>query len=262
MTESSFKDHFSGHADDYARYRPDYPPALFAWLAETAPARDRAWDCATGNGQAAVALAEHFGEVVATDASETQVASAFAHPRVTYRVAAAETSGLEDASVSLVTVAQALHWFDIPAFWAEAGRVLRPGGVLAVWAYDRFRCAPEVDAAVDRLYTDVVGPYWPPDRKMIDDGYPVRLPFPRVEAPPFAMAKRWTLDEVAGYLRTWSAVRRYQAANGRDPVSLVLPELRAAWGEGAREVRWPLFRHVGRKADVRSGGGGSFSNER
>ena len=251
MTEAAFKDHFSGHAADYARYRPDYPAALFAWLAEIAPARDRAWDCATGNGQAALALAEHFGAVVATDASETQVASAFAHPRVTYCVAPAEASGLEDASVSLVTVAQALHWFDLPAFWAEADRVLRPGGVLAVWAYHLFRCTPEVDAVVDRLYSDVVGPYWPPDRKMIEEGYPVTLPFPRVEPPPFEMAKRWTLDDLTGYLRTWSSARRFFEAKGADPVALVVPELEAAWGDpaGARELRWPLLLHVGRKED-------------
>lgn len=251
MTEAVFKDHFSGHAADYARYRPDYPAALFAWLAEIAPARDRAWDCATGNGQAALALAEHFGAVVATDASETQVASAFAHPRVAYRVAPAEASGLEDASVSLITVAQALHWFDIPAFWAEADRVLRPGGVVAVWAYHLFRCTPEVDAVVDRLYSDVVGPYWPPDRKLIEEGYPITLPFPRVEPPPFEMTKRWTLDDLTGYLRTWSSSRRYFEAKGADPVALVAPELEAAWGDPAeaRELRWPLLLHVGRKAE-------------
>lgn len=245
--DAAFKDHFSGHADRYARYRPDYPDALFRWLADAAPARERAWDCATGNGQAAVALAEHFAEVAATDASAEQVRSAFPHPRVAYRVAPAEASGLADASVDLVTVAQALHWFDAPAFFAEARRVLRPGGVLAVWAYEVFRVSPNVDAVVDHLYRDVVGPYWPPERKAIEEGYRgYTLPFEPVAAPPFEMEKRWTAEEVFGYLRTWSAVAKFIGANGFGPVERIAPELAAAWGGGAREVRWPLVLLVGR----------------
>lgn len=244
-----FKDHFSGHADAYARYRPDYPPALFAWLASVAPDRERAWDCATGNGQAAVTLAEHFGEVIATDASEKQVRNAFPHPRVSYRVAPAEVSGIEGGSVALVTVAQALHWFDIPAFYAEAGRVLRPGGVLAAWAYDVFRSTPAVDRIVDHLYRNVVGPYWPPDRKMIESGYrEVVLPFEPVEAPPFAMEKPWTADDVLGYLRTWSVTRGFMEAQGYDPVATIADDLRRAWGDGAITVRWPLYLKVGRKS--------------
>jgi SAM-dependent methyltransferase len=250
MTDAApaFKDHFSRHADAYARYRPDYPAALFAWLARLAPNTDRAWDCATGNGQAAVALAEHFARVAATDASEEQVRNARPHPRVEYRAAPAERSGLEDGSVDLITVAQALHWFDLPAFYAEADRVLVPGGVLAVWAYELFRATPEIDAAVNRLYRDIVGPYWPPDRKIIETGYAgIELPFERVEAPPFWMEKRWSADDAAGYLGTWSATRRYVEANGHDPVPLIADELAAAWGPGERIVRWPLILLVSRK---------------
>jgi len=246
--ETEFKDHFSGHADAYARFRPDYPPELYAWLAEIAPARDRAWDCATGNGQAAVALAEHFGEVIATDASEKQIRSAFPHPRVAYRTSPAEDSGIESASVDLVTVAQALHWFDIPRFFAETGRVLKPGGVLAVWAYAVFRATPEIDAVVDRLYRDIVGPYWPPDRAMIEQGYAgVEMPFRPVDAPPFFMRKAWTADDAAGYMGTWSATRGYVAAHGTDPVDLVRDDLRRAWGDAPREVKWPLVLMVSRK---------------
>ncbi|HEX5727680.1 MAG TPA: class I SAM-dependent methyltransferase [Longimicrobiaceae bacterium] len=243
---ASFKDHFSGHADAYARYRPNYPPALFAWLAGEAPARRLAWDCATGNGQAAVALAEHFARVEATDASERQLLQAVRHPRVAYTVAPAERSGLEPASVDLVTVAQALHWFDLPAFYAEVARVLVPGGLLAVWGYGVFTAGAEVDAVVGHLYTDVVGPYWPPERAALDRGYPVDLPFPRVAAPPFAMEQAWTADDVVGYLGTWSAVQRYRQTHGDDPVAGVEPALRRAWGAGPRPVRWPLFLHVGR----------------
>ena len=246
--ETAFKDHFSGHADLYARYRPDYPPELYAWLAEIAPARGRAWDCATGSGQAAVALAQHFAEVVATDASEKQIRSAFPHPRVTYRTASAEESGIESGTVDLVTVAQALHWFDIPRFFAECERVLKPGGVLAVWAYAVFRATPEIDAVVDHLYRDIVGPYWPPDRAMIEQGYAgVEMPFERVDAPPFFMRKEWTAEDVLGYLGTWSATRGYIAVHGRDPIAQVRDDLRRAWGDAPRLVKWPLVLLVSRK---------------
>src|SRR5688572_11580489 len=238
VPEAAFKDHFSAHADAYARYRPDYPPALFAWLAEAAPARERAWDCATGSGQAAVALAEHFAEVVATDASEKQIRSAFPHPRITYRVAPAEDSGIEHASVDLITVAQAVHWFDIPTFYREVERVLKPGGVLAVWAYAVFTSTPEIDRVVDHLYRDVVGPFWPPDRGMIEP----------VAPPPFAMEKAWTVDDAIGYLGTWSATRGFIEAHGHDPVATVRDELLRVWGDGARTVRWPLYLKVARKA--------------
>ncbi len=160
----TFADHFSAASADYARYRPDYPDRLFAYLADRAPGRRRAWDCATGNGQAARGLARHFAEVIATDASAQQIASAPPHRRVSYRVAPAEDSGLPDESVELITVAQALHWFDRPRFWPEARRVLVPRGVIAVWCYDLLSIDAEVDAVVGRLYRDVVGPYWPPER--------------------------------------------------------------------------------------------------
>ncbi|HEU0053369.1 MAG TPA: class I SAM-dependent methyltransferase [Longimicrobium sp.] len=245
---AAFKDHFSGHADAYARYRPTYPPALFDWLAEIAPDRERAWDCATGNGQAARELAERFGEVIATDASEKQIHAALPQPRIAYRVAPAEASGIEDASVSLVTVAQAVHWFDLDAFYREARRVLKPGGVLAVWAYKVFTSTPEIDRVVDHLYRDVVGPYWPLDRGMIEEDYrPVVLPFETVAAPLFAMEAWWTLDDAAGYLRTWSATRGYLEAHGADPVELVMNDLARAWGDGERLVSWPLILKVGRK---------------
>jgi SAM-dependent methyltransferase len=245
-----FRDHFSGVAAGYARFRPRYPEPLFDWLAELAPSRALAWDCATGSGQAALPLAERFAAVVATDASERQIASATAHPHVRYEVAPAERSGLPPASADLVTVAQALHWFDIPAFMQEAKRVLRPGGVLAVWSYANLRLgAAEPEAILDRFHRETVGPYWPPERRLVEEGYrSIPFPFEAVEPPPFAIHARLTLEQLAGYLRTWSATQRLLRAGGADPVPELIDRLRPYWGGAgaAREVSWPLALRVGR----------------
>ena len=206
----SFADHFSGVSAGYATFRPRYPDALFDLLAAAAPAREAAWDCATGNGQAALGLARHFTHVVATDASEAQIAHATPHPRVTYRVASAEASDLPDGSVDLVTAAQAVHWFDRPRFWAEARRVLRPKGVVAVWTYWFFSLTPELDTIVQRFYKDTVGPFWPPERKVTEDRYrTIEFPFAEFPVPEFTIEQQVTLDDVAGYIRTWSATRGF-----------------------------------------------------
>lgn len=246
----TFKDHFSGHAALYSRYRPGYPQALYAFLAEQAPATTLAWDCATGNGQAAVALADHFERVVATDASAEQVKSAASHPRVDYRVAPAEASGLDDESVDLISVAQALHWFDHDAFFNEVSRVLRPGGLIAVWSYNLLRCTPAIDRLLYRYYSEIVGPFWPPERVHIENGYR-NLPFPFDELPhpEFAMTTEWSLNQLLGYLATWSATRRYIAENDSDPLTLIQEELAGLWGESERRrhIEWPLTLRLGRK---------------
>lgn len=244
-----FKDHFSAGASDYARFRPRYPEALFDWLAAQAPSRALAWDVATGSGQAATALASRFARVVATDASAAQLASAETRPNITYRCEPAEHASLPDGDVDLVTVAQALHWFDHAAFFREVARVLRPGGVLAVWCYEVFEATPEVDAVISDLYHRVVGPYWPPERRWIETGYAdLALPFPRVEAPPFAMSLEWDLDALVGYLGTWSAVQRYRQDRHEDPLVSARARLARVWGDPAkkRRVAWPLTLHVGR----------------
>ena len=247
---SSFSDHYSLIASRYASFRPGYPPALFAWLASVAPDRHRAWDCGTGSGQAAVPLADHFAHVVATDPSAQQLAHASIRSGVHYAAMAAERSALSDGSVSLVSVAQALHWFDQPAFYAEARRTLVAGGVLAVWSYGLLTLHDHaLDDIVRRFHGETVGPYWPPERRLVDEGYrSLQLPFERVDAPPFSMGADWTLDHFAGYLSTWSAVQRARAATGQDPVAGVVETLRAAWGRAAdeRRVEWPLTLHVGR----------------
>ena len=248
---SEFKDHFSSASGRYAAYRPDYPAALFAWLAGQCAERDTAWDCATGSGQAARGLAPHFRQVVATDASTEQICHAGHHPAIDYRVAPAEASGLADRCIDLVTVAQAAHWFDLSAFYAEAARVLKAGGAIAVWGYGRMLLPGEMDAPFQRFYAETVGPYWPAERALIDDAYRrLDFPFMEIEAPAFAIEVAWTLPRLLDYLSTWSAVKRYQAARGHDPLPPLLAELAPLWGdpETARALQWPLFLRAGRVA--------------
>ncbi len=247
---TSFADHFSRSAREYARYRPDYPEELFAFLAGLVPHRRAAWDCGTGSGQAAISLARHFESVFATDASASQIASAARHPGVRYAVAAAEEAPFAGGSLALVTCAQALHWFDRARFWEEVRRVLTPGGIVAVWSYFGFHLTPGVETAVHRLYKDIVGPYWPSERKLVEKGYSsLEFPFTPVPAPELVLEKLWDLPALIGYLETWSAVQRYKAAVGRDPIPLVRDELEDAWGppETIRPFRWDLDLRLGRR---------------
>lgn len=248
MNQGSFKDHFSGHAGDYARHRPRYPAALFDWLAEQVPGHELAWDAGTGNGQAALALAAHFRRVHATDASALQLAHAAAHPRVRYAVEAAERCSLADASADLVTVGQALHWFELEAFYAEVRRVLRPGGLIAAWTYLLTRVDEQVDGVVAHLYRDVVGACWPPERAHVEAAYrDLAFPFREIDGPRLELRVDWRLPEFVAYLRTWSAVARYRERYGEDPLAQVAGALASAWGAPGerRQVVWPLALRAG-----------------
>lgn len=242
----SFQDHFGGHGDAYAAARPTYPASLYAWVASQSPATRAVWDCGTGSGQAAVGLAAHFDEVVATDPSAGQLAHATPHPRVRYHQAPAEASGLTDASVDAVTVAEALHWFDHDAFYAEVRRVVRPGGLVACWGYRGHEVCPGVDDLIDG-FREAVEPYWPPGRELLDAGYTtVPFPFEELAVPAFEMRQTWRADDLIAYLHTWSSVKRCVAAGQPDPVVAAAPALRAAWGPGARDIVWPLLWRCGR----------------
>ena len=244
----TFKDHFSGHAANYAKFRPNYPRELFEYLASIAPGRERAWDCATGNGQATGGLSAFFECVIATDASERQILGASRKKRIEFRVAAAEKSGLASKSIDLVTVAQALHWFDLDAFYSEATRVLKPRGILAAWCYTLLEIAPEIDTIVNRFYDEIVGPCWPPERKIVEDRYrTIRFPFNELEPPAFVMQAHWSLAQLVRYLRTWSATQAFITARGSDPTEAITAVLSRAWGKatGGRIVRWPLSIRVG-----------------
>ena len=247
---SEFKDHFSGHAGVYREARPTYPSELFTWLAAQAPDRQLAWDCGCGNGQATVALAEHFAHVIGSDPSSAQIGNATPCANVEYRVEPAEHSSLADASASLITVAQALHWLDHARFFPEVKRVLKRGGVFAAWTYADVSCGDAaIDAAKNRVFVDLTGPYWPPERVHVDAAYrTLPFPFEEIAAPSLPMIAHWNVEHFLAYLRSWSATQRYIKANGHDPVALVEPELRAAWGDAARvrEVRWQFHLRAGR----------------
>jgi SAM-dependent methyltransferase len=242
-----FKDHFSAQATDYAKFRPGYPREFFEYIGTVAPSRQLAWDCGTGNGQAAVALASVFDRVIATDASKKQISNAQLHERVEYRVAAAENSGIESKTLDLIMVAQALHWFDLDRFYAEARRAMKPNGVLAASAYNLLRIEPAIDEIVNRYYYEVVGPFWPPERELVEHFADLPFPFHNIHPPKFEMTAYWNLDYLLGYLRTWSSTQRFIATKGANPLEQISDELRVAWGDSqqTRKVVWPLTLRIG-----------------
>ena len=245
----SFKDHFSARSADYAAHRPTYPRALVDYLASLCDRADVALDVGCGTGQLSVLLAERFPWVIATDASAQQIAQAEPRDNVEYLVATAASSGLPDGSVDLVTVAQAAHWFDLPAFYAEARRVGRPGAVLALITYGVLRADRDVDPVVQHFYNDVVGPYWPPERRHVEEGYrSFDFPFDEVVAPPLAITVEWRAADLVGYADTWSAVRGAEAALGTSPIPAFAQALAAVWGDPDRRrtIRFPLSLRVGR----------------
>jgi len=243
----SFHDHFSAKAPAYAQARPTYPVALFDHLARLTPGRALAWDAGTGSGQAAVALASHFQRVIATDPSAAQLAAAAPHARVIYGPGAETVPSIRRGTADLATAAQAAHWFDREAYFAEVRRVLRPGGIVALWTYALCAITPEIDVLVLKFYSQTVGPFWPPERRHTENGYrDFDFPFAELPFPAVAMTHEWTAAEFLAYLRTWSAVTRYQRERSEDPVLGLETALIAAWGDGRRKVTWPLSGRIGR----------------
>jgi SAM-dependent methyltransferase len=237
------KDNFSAGADKYAVFRPTYPPALFDHLLSLVPGRERAWDCGTGNGQVAAVLAETFAQVFATDISATQLQSATPNERIEYSVQPAEKTHFPDAAFDLITVAQAIHWFDFDAFYHEVNRTIRPGGLLAVIGYDLVRFGPAIDPVLDAFYRDVVGPFWDRERRYIDEHYlTIPFPYPHLPAPAFSIDVEWSCDHLIGYIGTWSAVKHYRKQQGHDPVELVATQLKKNWGaDDVKKGSFPIL---------------------
>jgi SAM-dependent methyltransferase len=244
-----FKDHFSSGADGYAAHRPSYPAALAEFLARQVPQPGLAWDAGCGSGQLSVLLGDRFEHVLATDGSAEQLAHAAPHPRVEYRRATAEASGLADASADLAVSAQAAHWFDLPAYYAEVRRVARRGAIVAQSVYNLVEVDARVDLAVRRFYADKLGKFWPPERRHVEAEY-ATLPFPfeRMPTPTFEMTARWDLWHFIGYMRTWSGVMLMEKALGTEPMESLQHELEALWGPkgSSRDIRWPLTVRVGK----------------
>ena len=250
-------DRFSIHADLYAQYRIDYPTELYDFILSFAPNRQTAWDCATGNGQVAGALADLFEQVEATDISETQLILAVKKPNITYQLSPAEQTPFANQTFDLITVAQALHWFNVNAFHEEVRRVAKPGAVIAEWGYGLVQIGlskpglnesdADLNAVMLDFYRNRVGPYWDPQRTYIDNAY-ATLPFPFADAQraTFTARRTWPLERFLNYLRTWSAVRQYIHENEEDPVTRLGKELALLWGDGEREVTFPVFVRVGR----------------
>lgn len=233
---------FSASAGHYAQFRPVYPDALFDWLAAQSPTNDSVLDIAAGNGQASLPLLSHFRRVLACDASTQQLCATSDWRGVERFVADAEHLPLRDGQLDLIVVAQALHWFASPAFFAQARRALKPGGLFCAWCYSLLKIDPALDEIIDRLHAQTLASYWPNGRASVDSGYrDIHPPFARIAVPAFAIEAHWRFEQVIGYLHTWSAAIRWQQVNGSNPIAAIENQLRDAWGnEDMRRVSWPL----------------------
>jgi SAM-dependent methyltransferase len=244
-----FRDYFSEQAKEYAKNRPRYPGEMFEFLASLAPSNALAWDCGTGNGQAALALAKHFQRVIATDASAAQIESAFPNEKIEYRVEPSEKTSIQSDSVDLITVGTAVHWFDFDPFYAEACRVGRENGIIAVWTYYFPIIEPEIDRWLELFYWNTLSGFWPERIHYLEERYET-LPFPfeEITPPAFEMKATWKLENMTGFLASWSAVRKLVDAQGESAFDEPLKELERIWKKGTevREIRWPLHFRIGK----------------
>jgi ubiquinone/menaquinone biosynthesis C-methylase UbiE len=237
------KDLFSGHANLYATFRPTYPEELYQFIFQFLNAKSVAWDCGTGNGQVAKRIAEGFEQVYASDLSESQIRHAVEIPNVTYYVCPAETTPFNDESFDLITVGQALHWFNVEKFYEEVRRVAKPGALLAIWGYGNITINETLDPVIQHLYSAVVGKYWDEARRHVETGYKhIPFPFEEIPSPAFYIKQDWTLQHLVGYLESWSATQRYIKEIKENPVPAVQQVLEKNWGEEqALAVRFPVF---------------------
>jgi ubiquinone/menaquinone biosynthesis C-methylase UbiE len=244
------KDYFSGHSKIYAAFRPTYPKALYEFIYSHLGEKNAAWDCATGNGQVATYLAKEFKHVHATDISTQQIEQAVQASNITYQVSPAEKSDFENKQFDLITVGQALHWFDRMLFFKEAQRTLKPNGLLAVWGYANLQIDPHIDVRFNYFYENVVGPYWDNARRLVEQEYKtISFPFAEISSPKFEIQVEWDLNQFAGYLTSWSATQKFIRANGYNPVGNFIPSLKDLWKENElKSVTFPVFVRLGRNA--------------
>lgn len=242
-----FIDNFSKQSDTYRKYRPTYPDELFSFLHSLTQNHQLAWDCGTGNGQAAISLAPYYDAVYATDPSEQQIMHATPHPKITYATEKAELCTLPSHSVDIITVALAIHWFDFDAFYTQAKRVLKPNGVIAAWAYSLPFVTLEIDALVQYFHDEVVGEFWQPENKLIEKEYTtIPFPFEPIPTPAFQMHKMLDAVDLIGLLNSWSTVPKYINKYGNNPVDRIEEKLLTLWGPRKRETSWKMYLKVGR----------------
>lgn len=241
------KDNFSDKSELYKQYRPEYPSELVDFICSKVNSFDKAWDCATGSGQMATSLSKRFKTVEATDISNQQLANAIRFPNINYSNQPAEATNFQDAAFDLITVAQAIHWFDFDRFYSEARRTLKPDGLIAVIGYGQPTVNNEVDDVIFHFYETILGKYWDPERKFIDDNYEtVPFPFDKIECPQFSINYCTTAERFLGYLGTWSAIKHYMKSNANNPIDLIRDDLIKAWGgEIERIVKWPVLTLIG-----------------
>lgn len=241
------KDNFSKQAAGYAQFRPTYPPELFNYIVSFVKEKDTAWDCGTGNGQSAKELSKHFKKVIATDISQKQIDNAYQSENIFYSIAPAEQTNIEDDSIDLVTVSQALHWFKFDQFYKEVERVAKPGAIIAVWTYSLLKISPQIDAIVDNYHYKTLDGFWEEERKYVDDNYAsIPFPFERIEAPQSEIKVEWNLQQLEGYLNTWSALQKYLSVNEQSPVDNLMAQIRSLWGnEEKRTIIFPIHLKMG-----------------
>lgn len=241
------KDYFSTQSQTYAAFRPTYPQELYQFLFQHVKNKDNAWDCATGNGQVAHQLAKYFNNVYATDISAQQLVHAIKENNIRYSVGRAEKTEFPDHHFDLITVAQALHWFDLNLFYSEVRRVVKPGGILAVWGYSMLTIDAAIDKFIHEFYYNTVGPYWDDARKVVEDEYrSIEFPFEQISCPRFSIKVEWTLRQLGGYLSSWSATQKFIKEKGYDPVEPFLDDVRNIWDGQEKQVAFPLFSKIGR----------------
>jgi ubiquinone/menaquinone biosynthesis C-methylase UbiE len=241
------KDNFSANADHYARFRPHYPDAIFTFLLSLTPNHNLAWDCGTGNGQVAAALANYFKQVYATDISAKQIENADKLPNIIYKIEAAENTSFKDNVFDLITVAQAIHWFSFDEFYKEVNRTIKPGGILAVIGYGLFKINAEIDLIISEFYHKIIGPFWDKERRYIDEDYmTIPFPFKELESPKLIHKVKWNLDQTLGYVESWSAVQHYKNTHSKNPVELIHQIMKEKWGDDQpKEISFPILLRTG-----------------
>lgn len=241
------KDNFSSCSDLYAKYRPLYPNELYKWLLVQVKEKKYAWDCGTGSRQVAAELSKYFEKVFASDISESQLAEAIKRANIEYSVQPAESSNFSNCQFDLITVAQAIHWFDFEKFYKEVRRTLKPDGTVAIIGYGLIKINPALDAIIQDFYKNIVGRYWDAERKYIDELYTtIPFPFKEIPSPVFTIEDDWTFDHLLGYFSTWSAVKNYIKHRNEDPIQLIRGKLRSVWGnERVMKISFPIFLRVG-----------------